>query len=162
MKAVFCLWGDFVVQHPDIVRQVAAAGHTLCNHSMHHVDMSAWSAEQIEADLLETSAAIRSAVPGARIPHFRPPFGRWGQTPTVAAQLGMQPLGCRLVVGDWETPSPGADELVRRLEAGITPGAVVLLHDGPGDRSQTVEAVDRIIPAFKAEHWRFALPARRG
>jgi peptidoglycan/xylan/chitin deacetylase (PgdA/CDA1 family) len=160
VQAVFCLWGDHVDRHPDIVRRVVAAGHVLGNHSMHHDDLSAASPDRIRADLVATTAAIRRAVPGARVPYFRAPYGAWGQTPTVAAALGMQPLGWRLAVTDWEPP--GTDVLVRRLRDGITPGAVVLLHDGGGDRRQTVEAVDRIIPELRARGWRFALPEPPG
>lgn len=160
VKATFCLWGDHVKQHPDIVRQIAAAGHLLCNHTMHHDNMGAWSAEAIKADLLETSAAIREAVPDAKIDYFRAPYGSWGQTPEVAAELGMQPLGWQLTIGDWEPP--GTSELVRRIREGIRPGGVVLLHDGGGDRTQTVEAVDQVIPVLKAEGWKFDRPARRG
>jgi hypothetical protein len=47
---------------------------------------------------------------------------------------------------------------VRRLEEGITPGAVVLLHDGGGDRSQTVEAVALVVPELREQGWHFALP----
>ena len=68
----------------------------------------------------------------------------------------MRPLGWRLAVGDWDPP--GADELVHRIRTGVTPGAVVLLHDGGGDRSATVEAVDRAIPILQADGWRFSLP----
>ncbi|WP_435108257.1 polysaccharide deacetylase family protein [Nocardiopsis synnemataformans] len=159
VHAVFCLWGEHVRQHPDLVRRIAREGHTLCNHSMRHDDMSAWSPERIRADLLETSAAIREAVPRARVPYFRAPYGAWGQSPEVAAGLGMQPLGWSLAVEDWAPP--GTDELVRRLEEGVTPGSVVLLHDGGGDRGQTVDAVARIIPALRAEGWHFTRPARR-
>jgi len=160
VKATFCLWGDHVKQHPEIVRQIADAGHALCNHTMHHDNMSAWSAEAIRADLEETSTLIRQAAPDAPINYFRAPYGSWGLTPQVAADMGMQPLGWRLAIGDWEPP--GTSELVRRLEEGITPGAVILMHDGGGDRSQTVEAVDQIIPKLRSEGWRFDKPARRG
>ena len=160
VKAVFCLWGDHVRDHPQVVRRIAAEGHVLCNHSLHHDDLSALTPEQIRADLAETSALIRQAVPHARIPYFRAPYGSWGESPQVAADLGMQPLGWRLAITDWEPP--GTDVLVQRLRDGITPGAVVLLHDGGGDRSQTVEAVDRIIPELRAQGWRFTLPRRRG
>jgi peptidoglycan/xylan/chitin deacetylase (PgdA/CDA1 family) len=160
VRAVFCLWGDHVREHPEVVRRIAAAGHVLCNHSMHHDDLGPWTPEQIRADLTETSALIRQAVPHARIPYFRAPFGSWGQSPQVAAELGMQPLGWRLAITDWEPP--GTDVLVQRLRDGITPGAVVLMHDGGGDRSQTVEAVDRIIPELRAQGWRLTLPRRRG
>lgn len=160
VRAVFCLWGDHARQHPALVRRIVADGHILCNHSMHHDNLSTWSPEAIRADLLETNAAIREAVPWARIPYFRAPFGAWGASPGVAADLGMQPLGWRLAIGDWEPP--GTDVLVERIMTGLTEGAVVLMHDGGGDRTQTVEAVAAVIPRLRADDWRFTVPARRG
>jgi len=160
VRAVFCLWGDFVREHPEVVRRIAAHGHVLCNHSMHHDDLSALTPERIRADLEATSALIRDAVPRARIPYFRAPYGSWGASPQIAAELGMQPLGWRLAISDWEPP--GTDVLVQRLRDRIAPGAVVLMHDGGGDRSQTVAAVDQFIPEIRAEGWRLTLPQRRG
>ncbi|MFL6124288.1 polysaccharide deacetylase family protein [Actinophytocola sp.] len=160
IRAVFCLWGDHVRQYPELVRRIVAEGHILCNHSMHHDDMSTWTPAAIRADLLETRAAIREAVPWARIPYFRAPNGAWGQTPAVAASLGMQPLGWRLAIGDWAPP--GTDVLVDRLMTGITEGAVVLMHDGGGDRTQTIEAVAAVTPRLRAGGWHLTVPARRG
>ncbi|SCE80712.1 Peptidoglycan/xylan/chitin deacetylase, PgdA/CDA1 family [Micromonospora matsumotoense] len=159
IAAVFFLWGDHVSAHPEVVRKIVADGHHLGNHSMHHDDMTSWSPDRIEADLRATNEAIRRAVPAARIRYFRAPYGAWGASPAVSAALGMQPLGWRLAVGDWEPP--GTDELVRRLLDGVTPGAVVLLHDGGGDRSQTVDAVDRVAPVLRSRRWRFTLPGRQ-
>ncbi|PZG22553.1 xylanase [Micromonospora craterilacus] len=156
VHAVFFLQGNRVTEHPDVVRRIAGAGHALGNHGMRHDDMGAWTAGRIASDLLETNAVIRQAVPYAPVPYFRAPYGAWGQTPTVATALGMRPMGWQLAVTDWEPP--GTDELVRRLTEGVAPGAVVLLHDGGGDRSQTVDAVDRVIPALRADGWHFALP----
>ncbi|HEX6351958.1 polysaccharide deacetylase family protein [Actinophytocola sp.] len=160
VRAVFCLWGDHVRENPGLVRRIAAEGHILCNHSAHHDDMSTWTPDAIRADLLETNAAIREAVPWARIPYFRAPFGAWGVSPDVAAELGMQPLGWRLAIGDWEPP--GTDVLVERILTGLTEGAVVLMHDGGGDRTQTIEAVAAVVPRLRADGWRFSVPARRG
>ena len=179
VRAVFCLWGDFVERHPEVVRQIAAEGHTLCNHTMHHDNLAGWTpdqaltAEEVRADLEATSALIREVVPGARIPYFRAPYGAWGEhSPQVAADLGMQPLGWAVAIEDWETQD--ADVLAERLESGIraNPGGVVLMHDGPPaydeagrpvpNRAGTVEAVARVIPELEAEGWRFARPARRG
>ena len=157
VPAVFFLWGDHVVEHPAVVRDVCAAGHVLGNHSMHHDDLGAWSADDVRADLVEAGAALAAAAPGARVPWFRAPYGSWGASPDVAASLGMQPLGWQLAVGDWEPP--GVDELVRRVETGIEPGGVLLLHDGGGDRTQTVDAVERLLPRLRADGWSFSLPA---
>ncbi|MFI7022264.1 polysaccharide deacetylase family protein [Micromonospora sp. NPDC049900] len=156
VRAVFFLRGDQVVRYPEVVRRITAEGHVLGNHGMRHDDMSGWAAGRIASDLLETNAVIRQAVPYTRVGYFRAPYGAWGQTPTVAAALGMRPMGWRLAVTDWEPP--GTEELLRRLTDGAAPGAVVLLHDGGGDRSQTVDAVDRFVPSARTAGWTFALP----
>ena len=159
VKAVFCLWGDHVRQYPNLVRRIAREGHTLCNHTMRHDDLSGWTRQAIRADLKATNELIRSVVPNARIPYFRAPYGRWGQSPQVAARLGMQPLGWTFAVEDWE--EPGAAVILDRLRTRLQPRSIVLLHDGGGDRSGTVQAVDQIIPELKSQGWRFVLPARR-
>ena len=97
VPAVFCLLGRHVDDHPDLVRRIAADGHVLGNHSMRHDDVSTWSASRIEADLRDTNAAIRRARPGAAIPYYRAPYGRWGGSAAVAAQLGHAAAG--LAVG---------------------------------------------------------------
>jgi peptidoglycan-N-acetylglucosamine deacetylase len=160
VKAVFCLIGEQARQYPGLVRRIAAEGHILCNHSRNHDNLSTWTTDAIRADLLETNAAIREALPRARIPYFRAPYGAWGESPAVAAELGMQPLGWRLAIADWEPP--GTEVLVDRILTGLTEGAVILMHDGGGDRTQTVEAVATVVPRLRSEGWRFTLPARRG
>jgi endo-1,4-beta-xylanase len=159
VKAVFCLWGDHVRQYPNLVRRIARDGHTLCNHTMRHDDLSQKSQRAIRADLLATNELIRRVVPKARIPYFRAPYGSWGASNRVAAQLGMQPLGWTFAVEDWE--EPGAEVLLDRLRDRLEPRSIVLLHDGGGDRSGTVEAVDEFIPELKAKGWRFVQPSRR-
>jgi peptidoglycan/xylan/chitin deacetylase (PgdA/CDA1 family) len=160
VKATFCLWGDHVRENPDLVRRIAAEGHTLCNHTMTHADLSTWTPEQVRADLQATSDLIHSIVPKEPIPYFRAPYGAWGQSAAVAAQLGMQPLGWAWVIEDWADQDP--DVLAERIRTRITPESVVLMHDGGGDRSGTVEAVDRLIPELRAQGWRFGQPAKRG
>ncbi|WP_211257188.1 polysaccharide deacetylase family protein [Streptomyces megasporus] len=159
VKATFCLWGDHVRQYPHLVRQIAADGHRLCNHTMSHQDLGSWSQQQIRQNLEQTNALIRQAAPGAQITYFRAPYGSWGQSPQVAASMGMQPLGWRLAINDWQPP--GTSELVRRITQGVTPGAVVLMHDGGGDRSQTVSAVDQTIPQLRSQGYTFDQPAVR-
>jgi peptidoglycan-N-acetylglucosamine deacetylase len=161
VRAVFCLWGEHARLYPQLVRRIVAEGHILCNHSLNHDDLSTFTPEQIRADLLATNAIIREAVPWARIPYFRAPFGAWGQTPAVAAELGMQPLGWRLAIADWDPP-PATDVLIDRIMTGVTEGAVVLMHDGGGDRSHTLEAVAAVTPRLRADGWRLTVPARRG
>jgi peptidoglycan/xylan/chitin deacetylase (PgdA/CDA1 family) len=155
VAAVFCLVGEQVRAHPEVAGRIAGAGHVLGNHSLRHDDLGEWDAARVRADLAETSALITGAT-GVAPSYFRAPFGRWGVTPRVAAELGMVPLGWQLAVEDWL--APGADVLVDRIRAGLEPGGVVLLHDGGGDRSGTVDAVARVVPALLAEGWTAVLP----
>lgn len=155
VRAVFCLVGVQVEAHPDVVRRIVADGHVLANHSWRHDDLGGWDDDAVRADLQRTLDAIHAVVPDAPVPFFRAPFGSWGGTVAVAAGLGMRSLEWQLAVEDWVPP--GVDELVRRL-GGVEPGGVVLLHDGGGDRSQTVEAIARVIPAMRAAGWTFTVP----
>lgn len=155
VPAVFCLVGEQAQAHPDLVRRIVRDGHVLGNHSFHHDDLEEWEPDAVRADLARTLAAIRAAVPDAEVPFFRAPYGHWGRAIPVAAELGMRPLGWQLAVWDWEPP--GADELVRRM-TDVMPGGIILLHDGGGDRSQTVEAVAALIPLLRADGWIFTVP----
>ncbi|WP_236686782.1 polysaccharide deacetylase family protein [Cellulomonas sp. FA1] len=155
VPAVFFLVGERVVEHPDLVARIAADGHVLGNHSWRHDDLGDASPDVVHADLTRTLDAIRDAVPGAPVPYWRAPFGSWGATVDVAAGLGMRSMGWHTAVEDWVPP--GVDELVRRMEA-VAPGGVILLHDGGGDRSQTVAAVARFVPLMRERGWQFVAP----
>jgi len=155
VPAVFCLVGDQVEAHPELVRRIVREGHTLGNHSFHHDDLEEWEPDAVHADLERTLDAIRAVVPDADVPFFRAPYGHWGRTVPVAEALGMRPLGWALSVWDWEPP--GVDELVWRMSR-VVPRGIILLHDGGGDRSQTVEAVAALIPRLRAEGWTFTVP----
>jgi hypothetical protein len=71
--------------------------------------------------------------------------------------LGHTPLGWLVDPDDWMLP--GAGVIAQRIRDGITPRAVVLVHDGGGDRSQTLQALTTLIPKLLGEGWTFDLPA---
>ena len=155
VRAVFFLVGEQVERHPGLVRRIVAEGHVIGNHSWRHDDMGTWEPEAIRADLERTLAAIEAVVPGTPVPFFRAPFGSWGRSVGVARELGMRSVEWQLAVMGWETP--GTEVLEERI-LGVGEQGIVLLHDGGGDRSQTVEATARVIPRLRAAGWSFALP----
>src|SRR4051794_11807300 len=103
IKATFCLVGQQVQKHPEIVREIVADGHTLCNHTWNHsLTIGKDKPEQIQADLARTSAAIRAAVPDAKIPFFRAPGGNFtDRLVDVAAAGGMTSLYWQVDPQDW-------------------------------------------------------------
>lgn len=159
VHATFFLIGCYVQQRPDIVRQIAAAGHVIGNHTFTHPLLTFKSAPEIRRQLSACRAALEDAI-GEHSNLFRPPFG--GRRPAVlriARELGFEPIMWNVSGYDWKAPSAAViEEKVTRQVHG---GDVILLHDGGhrqmgADRSQTVVATDGLIKRYMNEDYRFA------
>ncbi|WP_305789204.1 transglycosylase domain-containing protein [Symbioplanes lichenis] len=158
IKATFCMVGEEVERYPELVRRVVAEGHQLCNHSWKHDDLGIIPAAEARKDIERTDAAIAAAAPGATVPYYRAPYGSFGKSAKEAVKLGHTPLGWVVDPDDWLLP--GADVIAGRIEEQLTPRAVVLVHDGGGEREQTYEALKKLIPRLLAKGWKFDLPER--
>jgi peptidoglycan-N-acetylglucosamine deacetylase len=157
VKATFCMVGLHIRDHPDLVARIVREGHTLCNHSWQHdMDLGKKTAAQIRADLTRTSAEIRKAVPNARIPYYRQPGGKWTATiVNTAKSMGMAPLGWAVDPADWS--KPGTQLIIDRVTQHTHAGSIVLMHDGGGDRSQTLAACRTLLPWLKQRYRLVAL-----
>jgi peptidoglycan/xylan/chitin deacetylase (PgdA/CDA1 family) len=156
IKATFCVVGDNVAEHPATMRRIVGEGHTLCNHSTHHDDLGGANQQQIAADIATTDTAITAACPGATITYFRAPYGDWGKSAKIAADLGHTPLGWLVDPEDWARP--GTNQIITAVLGQLRNRAVVLLHFGGGDRQQTVDALNVLIPRLLAQGWTFDRP----
>jgi peptidoglycan/xylan/chitin deacetylase (PgdA/CDA1 family) len=157
-RATFCVVGRLAREHPELVRQIAADGHTLCNHGWDHdLGLGSRSRAEIRADLRRTNAAVRKAVPLARVSYFRQPGGAWTRRVVrVAEEQGMSSLHWAVDPRDWSRPGPGA--IAEAVTAGARAGGIVLLHDGGGERRSTVRALGRILPELAGRLSVDALP----
>lgn len=151
--AVFCLIGTEARAHPALVRDEVRAGHALCNHSRDHdLTMNTKSKAYVQAEVDDGLAAIRSAAPGAPVEFYRQPGGTWSrQVVRAMNRADLTPLRWNDDPRDWSRP--GSDVIVHRVVKKLRPGAVILMHDGGGDRSQTVEALAWLLPALRDAGW---------
>ena len=165
VKATFCLVGIHVKEHPDLVQQIVAAGHTLCNHTWKHDEhLGDKSPDAIRQDLQMTNDEIHKAVPDAVIKYFRHPAGNF--TPAaveVATSLGMTSLGWNGDPTDWDLKAnkPGATftaKIANYVRTHTHAGTIMLSHDAGGDRSSTIAAYKQLIPALKQKYTLAALP----
>ncbi len=148
VAATFCLIGAQAERHPDLVRRIVADGHTLCNHSLLHDDLAGAAEAAAADDLDRASALIERAAGGPRPAYFRAPYGAWSPTLLATARSqGMTPLGWSIDTGDWAMP--GTEAVAAGLER-AGPGDIVLVHDGGGDRAQTLAALTRVLPRWLA------------
>lgn len=156
VKATFCVVGRYARTYPALVRQIVAEGHALCNHTQNHAALDTLSPAAAETEIASAQSAIVAAS-GTAPTVFRLPYGRGNAIVTaIAAKLGMATLGWNVDPSDYTRP--GADQIVARVSQSVRPGAIVLLHDGGGDRSQTVAAVQRLIPALRDAGYTFGRP----
>lgn len=136
-RATFFVTGYLVARYPAIVERIVAEGHTVGNHTWRHEDLTTLSREAFD----ETISRTQEILGEHAAPCLRPPYGaRDAFTYEWAASHGLAVALWTVDTFDWR--KPGAKTIADRIVAGATDGAVISLHDGGGDRSQTVEALD--------------------
>jgi peptidoglycan/xylan/chitin deacetylase (PgdA/CDA1 family) len=153
VRATFSLVGIHVRDQPGLARQIVAAGHGVCNHSMTHPEPFASRPQAtIDAEIKGGLQAIHVAT-GRVARVFRSPGGDWspGVFATVA-RWGMTPIDWDVDPRDWARP--GSGQITRKLLA-ARPGDILLCHDGGGDRSETVTSLRIVLPALLARGLRF-------
>lgn len=151
VHAVFFQVGQNVAAHPDLVAQVRSESHLIGNHTWSHAKLTDLRKKAITDQLDRTDAVL-----GGRTRCVRPPYG--ATDPRVADLIGAR--GQRTVLWDVDPEDwakPGTDRIVRRVLAQVHDGALVLMHDGGGDRSQTVAALEQVITRLQAQGYRFGL-----
>jgi peptidoglycan/xylan/chitin deacetylase (PgdA/CDA1 family) len=164
VKATFCVNGAKVAAHPDVVRRIAAEGHTLCNHTWNHdTQLGTYGWAAIYNDLKRTNDAIHAVDPRIDVAYFRAPGGMWtGDYVAVARELGMESLDWDVDPWDWNFPVNGRGEqmtvhIVNHIQERVRPGSVILAHDNL--KPDTVEAMRRLLPWLTARYELIAMPA---
>jgi peptidoglycan-N-acetylglucosamine deacetylase len=155
-RATFFMLRRPVLRNTGLVRRIHASGHELAAHGDRHFPLFALPPRALAREIRAAADAIEP-ITGRRPRHFRPPFGlMFPSQARFARALGFEP-----VLGDVypeDARNPGVDRLLRRMEPRLRGGSILILHDGSAgfdcDRSQTVEALDRILTWAGERGWR--------
>ena len=155
VKATFFEIGRNVARYPYVTRRVDAAGHSVQNHTWSHVNLRKVSWATFKSQVQSTDRAIRVQT-GTNPRCLRPPYGATNSVVSKrAATLGKKVKLWSVDPRDWSRP--GTSVIVRRVLNSTRHGSVILLHDGGGDRRQTVAALPKILKALKAKGYSFRL-----
>jgi peptidoglycan-N-acetylglucosamine deacetylase len=128
-------------------------GHVVGNHTWTHPDLTQLTVFQVRDQLQRTSEEMR-AITGVSPSIFRPPGGNFNETvQSVAASLGLSTIVWNVDPRDWS--QPGVDVIIQRVLATVHNGSIILLHDGGGDRSETVAALPTIITTLEQRGFQF-------
>lgn len=137
---------------------IVADGDAIGDHTEGHAAMSRLSAAGQRSQLLSDALAVQRR--GARFPRlFRPPYGMWNRT-TLALLHRYRMLMVLWTVDTGDYRRPGVNAIVKAALAGARPGAIILLHDAGGDRSQTVKALPKILAGLRRRGYRLVTVPR--
>jgi len=149
-------------QHPDLLHQIVDQGYEIGVHTFTHPDISTISPAQLRIELSATQLLLKSQL-GIGTILFRPPYGIDAEPKSpqevkpliITSQLGYYTIGMQIDPGDWRKPGTQSiiDQTLNQLLS--NGGNIILLHDGGGDRSQTVAALPGIIESIQARGYRF-------
>jgi len=154
-KATFCMVGSQIDKNSEVAAAVHAAGHEIANHTYTHPFLTRIELDEARQELIRNERRIREVTGGEPVRTFRPPyFDANDAIIALAEELGCKSLGAtNLEARDWD--QPGVEHILNHTRNAVTPGSILIFHDGFGDRSQTVEAVRILVSELAEEGYRF-------
>jgi peptidoglycan-N-acetylglucosamine deacetylase len=158
VSATFFLIGRNLKSHPEIGRRIVQEGHEVGNHTYNHPILPFLSRSRVRNELGSTQELI-AALLNVEPVFLRPPNGLF----TKRVLDTVEQLGYRAVVGDVfpvDVALPGPEIIIRRVLRRVQPGSIIILHDGyvgrfDRDKSQTVRAMDGLIPRLCDQGYKF-------
>ncbi|EDX71068.1 Polysaccharide deacetylase domain protein [Coleofasciculus chthonoplastes PCC 7420] len=154
IKATFFVVGKTVKNHPQLLKQIVADGHAIGNHTWnhHYHQYSPWAAAQE----LETTAQLIHKLTGVKTALFRPPAGILNNgLVNYAHQKKYAVIMWSADTKDWQSRRITVPKLINNALEDAQPGGIILLHDGGGDRSKTVQALPKLITELKQRGYQF-------
>lgn len=159
-KATFFTVGQKISGHEDLLQRAANEGHEIGTHTWDHAEGSGqgvslilMSSDERKQEVEKGLQAIKDATGQDASLMFRSPGGNFDAS--VASDLNgliNAEIGWNIDTGDWK--KPGADAIAQRIKSAGS-GEIILMHDGGGDRSETVAALKQALPKLKEEGYRF-------
>ena len=147
IKATFFCVGDNVRKHPATFQQVVERGHSVGNHTMHHLQGAFTTTKRYVADINEADSYIHSAL-------FRPPHGliRWKQA--AAIKGNMRIIMYDLVTRDYSQKLT-REEVLNNVKRYTRNGSIIVFHDSLKSQQRLRWALPRAIEWLKDNRYKF-------
>ncbi|MEH2171525.1 polysaccharide deacetylase family protein [Nostoc sp.] len=152
IKGTFFVVGQNLKNYPELGKQIVAQGHVIANHTWHH--WYHFLNPQAAAFEIDRTEDLIYQVTGVKTNLFRPPGG------FLHNGLAAYAKGQKYAVVMWSADStdykqPAVPKLIDNVIKDSKPGGIVLMHDGGGNRSRTIQALPEIISNFRKQGYRF-------
>jgi len=152
IKGTFFVVGENLKNYPELGRQIVAQGHVIANHTWHH--WYHFFNPQAAAFEIDRTEDLIYQVTGVKTNLFRPPGG-FLHNGLVAYAKGQKYAVVMWSADSTDYKQPAVPKLINNVIKDSKPGGIVLMHDGGGNRSRTVQALPEIISNFRKQGYRF-------
>ena len=155
VKGAFFILGNLITRNSDLVCRMADEGHTVCNHTNTHKDMTKFSsAEELREELESLEALYREHTGREMSKYYRPPEGRFDRrTMEYVHTLGYKTIFWSFAYADWDNNSQMSCESAKqKIMDNIHNGAVILLH--PTSKTNA-DILGEVIRELKSAGYRF-------
>lgn len=151
-RASFFVLGVEAERFPQVLKQIVSQGSSVENHGFAHINLYGKSASSIIPNITRCSQLVAQTT-GRGTQFFRPPFG------TMSSRINQLIRGTHQIPTIWSIDTrdwamPGIPSIVFRVTHDLKSGDIILMHDGGGDRSQTLAALDVLLPALQSHGYR--------
>lgn len=146
VRTTFFLVDIWTQKYPELVKEIAARGHEIGNHSTTHPQMSRLSEEKIASELRVMSDHVE-ALTGTRPTLFRPPYGDYNnQVILTARRNGYIPIQWSVDSLDWK--NRGAEDLITRATKNVKSGDIILFHN---DSQSIADALPAVLKSYRQQ-----------
>ncbi len=152
VKATFFMTGGWVESYPEDVKNIAAAGHELGNHSQNHKNMSQLSVEECKEELMSVHNKVKELT-GVDMQVFRPPYGDYDdEVITTVYECGYYPIQWDVDSLDWK--NYGVQNIIDTVlnHKALGNGSIILMHNGA---KYTADALQSVIDGLKDKGYTF-------
>ena len=149
-RATFFVVGTMVERFPDLLNRILLEGHTVANHTWNHENLTKLSGEAIDLTLERTQELLGANATAC----MRPPYGAIDELARQRAEeSGLDVIMWSASANDWLDLTAGM--IAERIVAGAVDGGIILMHDGGGNRTRTVEGLDLALQQMSGRGIRF-------
>jgi peptidoglycan/xylan/chitin deacetylase (PgdA/CDA1 family) len=153
VHATFFMLGVRIKITPQLAKQVAEDGNLIGDHTYGHRDLTKQTVKVVKSQIVGGMTWIQRAA-GVRATWFRPPYGAidqkvWKETRKLGLRVALWDVDTR----DWARP--GVKQIIKTADTYTRPGSIILMHDGGGNRAQTIKALPTIIRDLKSRGFIF-------
>jgi len=146
----FFLKGTAIEKYPEIANQIKDCGHGIGNHFYNHNNMFLKPTRIILQEIYNCSLVIKE-ITGIETSFIRPPFGKINPF-AIRSLVNHEYINVIWDVLPYDFEKPGVQNIVKNTLKYVTNGSIIALHDGGGNRSQTIEALPRIIESLQSKY----------